>query len=878
MSSNCTFNCKSEYFKPENFKKNGAFKDPGLFALFKLPCLPIERILRDKEKKRRNYHEEDGEKKTANLADWVDVEQIKKRGYFRDYEDKELIEYSKNLLKNIVSTIDTLQLIEGKYITIDTPLKELKISPDSGIIGNFIGNLFLHFNIIPVYGSGKIENGVIDVDPLKVENNLRSYIENNYKGGETIVINIMRSDDKQKNRQISLPDTITLQTKLYKLVSVISENRINPNNFNVHVLNPCENQWYTWKFDNKNVSEFGNIYRTSPRSSFYTDPEIQEKALVLIYVPVSELRQYNTNENVSNTPSPFTPPENRPPPPSQPLSQPPENTQLSPTLTPQQPQNAPTPVTLPKLSQPQKQDTLVRQKIPPIENKHLILLPDARNRETQEAKIRNQIIQEFNAEQIRPKRIRVMTYNIGPWDESKFKTETTCIKKAIQDVKPDILGLQEYNKVNDKSTKLLKDILALGFTQQQTCDANQQLQNVILVNTNSSYKIESILGKTGKIDPVTQRCFVMQEFKLTQTPEITFKVYSTHLSINLLERKQNIDSLINIIGNPPPKNVILMGDFNAYRTKDFDFNPSTKVENISALQNLKKDTGGVDEYPTQALENIGYKDTFVQAGAQPPINTTAFGGRIDYIYTSPQFELPLLGTYMYYQKGADHNPIIADFGIISQSSQSPQSQQSQSIQTDDNTQTQQSTQSQTDVNTTQLQQSQPQPQSQLQQSQLETYMPPMKREEVIKQILEFPPKSRGLERKALVETIECKQVCDVLDFAQPSNATPVEVVKSKPQSKGIGYVAKTVVGQSTQNITSNTLRVYKLPSKSDKPVGTLVIIKHNDTVHGTFLKIKKSDEWIKLNDVTDVDRDAESEIFIKGIGQFTIRGLFIPKA
>jgi hypothetical protein len=145
-------------------------------------------------------------------------------------------------------------------------------------------------------------------------------------------------------------------------------------------------------------------------------------------------------------------------------------------------------------------------------------------------------------------------------------------------------------------------------------------------------------------------------------------------------------------------------------------------------------------------------------------------------------------------------------------------------------------------------------------------MGPVSREEMMRKIIQNPPKSQGLGREALVQTIECQQACDVLQFAKPSNATPVELVY--PDS-------------SRKQLKGETSRIYTInnPSVStNSPTGTIVFIKQGSRVFGTFLKVdNRENKWIQLKNVIDVDSGSIQTLFVKGVGQFKIRGIVIPK-
>ena len=58
-----------------------------------------------------------------------------------------------------------------------------------------------------------------------------------------------------------------------------------------------------------------------------------------------------------------------------------------------------------------------------------------------------------------------------------------------------------------------------------------------------------------------------------------------------------------------------------------------------------------------------WKDSFEVSGFQPPQFTTWSGTRIDFLFLNPVWNLPLKGSYVYYDWASDHIPVIMDIDL-----------------------------------------------------------------------------------------------------------------------------------------------------------------------------------------------------------------------
>ena len=836
-----------DYYSDHIFKQTGCIMNAGILALIKFQGLGFETQI---EEKWNNYQtwlklSDTRYDNDSSLKSWlnIDHDSVNDKLFqkFRN-RDKTAINANGNLLNMIRTTIQTNQgglgvCEQSTRNKNNNDYKSLNIKTRDGYRDNvqFMRDMIIRFDIelikekdVQTYnfmdlifdGNNSIDIGKKTTNAPVIEKDLDSSL---------FIIHTPRTaypnnnpTDKWKKNKVIAPAIITPfkeenEMKQMKLVAVIaiaddtdeSIKAIFGDNidkaFSVFVLNPCqstdtEEVWYQWNTDNTDkLIAPGKPVKGDIRT------KLSRKGYVWLYAPKTKV------DKLKNTNQPAQP------------AQPAQTTQVSNMTVPG--------TSLSKVPE-QQQDAKFRQPDSTLGKEAMLLLPDSGT-----ASSRNEIINELNKTDFKKSnRIRVMTYNIGPWEPSKFPSNASVIKKSIVQSYPDIVGIQEYNPSVGESQKLLEDLKRSGYTPHVTCTADNPLQNILLFNENSIDKLTkgNTISESNNLE-ADQRCYVMAEFALNNNPSVKFRVYNTHLSIEKGPRKTNIDTLIQrIASDGGSSNVIVMGDFNAYREGDLS-DPTER-----AMLTQIKGKYGVDTYPIQKIEANGFVDTFAKHNnAPPPKNTTRHGGRVDYIYTSSGFELPLLGTYMRYQDGADHNPIIADFGVVTgggtpSTPSNPPTPSSASTTTS------------------------PTPEMTTVTTHRDVYIPPVSREDMMRKIINNPPKSQGLGRKALVETIECQQLCQILDFAKTTNASPVVVIKPKSNSQG------------------KTSRIYSITDKETSPIGTMVFIKQQSKIFGTFLKIRKTNEWIQLENTIDVDSDALQSIYVKGVGMFNIRGIVIP--
>lgn len=280
--------------------------------------------------------------------------------------------------------------------------------------------------------------------------------------------------------------------------------------------------------------------------------------------------------------------------------------------------------------------------------------------------------------------IRFMTYNIYEWNTYQPKmTRAEALDKMLTDilfVNPTILCLQEYNtklfKTTDQDIQTKIDSFNSLFKPPIVCMADygniEPLYNAIFVKHDINYNI--INNQEHNIQKTTDdRCGVFME--LSYENNLICSIANVHLHVGFgtanqindeirLHNIEQVVNLLNIENNKNRKNSIIIGDFNSYRKADYndkqkhEFDTAKKgfmtegMYNVSEFLNDKKFIEGFDYFFNQ--------NQIKQENRKYPINTNRYGGRIDFIYLSPEWDIPILGMYKLYSDASDHAPIIMD--------------------------------------------------------------------------------------------------------------------------------------------------------------------------------------------------------------------------
>ena len=258
-------------------------------------------------------------------------------------------------------------------------------------------------------------------------------------------------------------------------------------------------------------------------------------------------------------------------------------------------------------------------------------------------------------------KIRIMSYNVFGWrslhgsEMIDLSDLTSFYKmlKVIQDCNPDVLILEEF--VLD--SKISSIFSKLGYNYNFMCNTMSSgipFGNIIL----SKYPLKNVEVKSYQADmnnPIERRGYVKATINLPNSK--SFTIFGTHLDVwddsgNL--RKNEVLELLNQMNLTD--NIIVIGDFNSIRSKDYEKEVwNAIVQNTIQRTKLPPSTVALD-----FLDQTGFLDCFTQIGFLLPKFTVWNGTLIDFIFLNKNWNLPIAGSYAYYDSASDHIPIIMD--------------------------------------------------------------------------------------------------------------------------------------------------------------------------------------------------------------------------
>lgn len=269
--------------------------------------------------------------------------------------------------------------------------------------------------------------------------------------------------------------------------------------------------------------------------------------------------------------------------------------------------------------------------------------------------------------------LRIVTYNID-YKRSSPTHLSSEITNVIKELDADILILQEVpvKKTTKQRKQLAQEVKALfaafDYTHVGVMRAHEDFANVVLSKPGLTAQARgAVFGKQGQTasKTPTQRSYVRVDYtEKNNKPLLT--VFGTHLELRDEEiRDQQLLEIMTDAQSGETENVLIAGDFNAVRKKDYDY---TVVGNATAWELLVKRYQSFKPpklVPTKALDFLAssYLDCFEKAQAPGPKFTAENGLVLDHIFVHKNWTLPLKGCYVYYSDASDHLPVIMDIEI-----------------------------------------------------------------------------------------------------------------------------------------------------------------------------------------------------------------------
>lgn len=261
---------------------------------------------------------------------------------------------------------------------------------------------------------------------------------------------------------------------------------------------------------------------------------------------------------------------------------------------------------------------------------------------------------------------RVVTFNIRMWTNLSEQSNFENIRSVIKKLAPDIIILQEVNEWG----KTYNYFTQLGYSQ---CAAS-------CITKNPCFG-PAIFAKNCEVNYQTGRVFKHQWNSARELSYVRLdieikgkhvSIYGTHLEVEQFAtqesveevRKKQLEEIFDDMQKLSHQNVILAGDFNSVRAQDYYY----QVGQINAWDMLQKMYEAIlnKPYYPVVLDLVAknkFRSSFELLDWQGPKFTNWSGNVLDFIFVSPSWNFPVVGSYVYYTDVSDHLPVIVDIKI-----------------------------------------------------------------------------------------------------------------------------------------------------------------------------------------------------------------------
>lgn len=268
--------------------------------------------------------------------------------------------------------------------------------------------------------------------------------------------------------------------------------------------------------------------------------------------------------------------------------------------------------------------------------------------------------------------VRIATYNVHHWADAYETENLDRTLETIKTINADILILQETSwgqscfleiSADALEEKLRKIGYAHGYDSfchsASICGA--QVGNIIL----SKYPLTKISQKVFDVNETNfpeVRCFIRTEIVVPGISQ-PLVVYGTHLDV--LDKTEHVrrvqmQELAHIVKKEKNNNVLVAADFNSLKKDDYAY----AIQGVPVWDLIQADSKARGTAaPTSVLDILtqeGFKSSFAMIGLQNPTFTVWSGKSVDFIFLSKNWDIPVVGSYVYYDTASDHLPVIMD--------------------------------------------------------------------------------------------------------------------------------------------------------------------------------------------------------------------------
>lgn len=298
-------------------------------------------------------------------------------------------------------------------------------------------------------------------------------------------------------------------------------------------------------------------------------------------------------------------------------------------------------------------------------------------------------------EKINSHDLRILSYNVHAWTSYNMGPKRTIVYGIIKNIlaiNPDIISIQEDDNTLEFTTventsysdeyhhMLLK--LNANYEKINGCKYdNGKLYNTIYVKKTikSRYNVDVLDSTDNNIQDeewYDMRCATMLLFSNPLDRNDKFIYVNTHINSDIERGPDNFSNLIALTDKHSKTDkipVIITGDFNAYHKNDYN---DEQKEKLCASKKIMWDIDGgkcddiyfIDKYIGNGKK---FNDMFHSLKEKQlindiPIDTTIYGGRIDFLIGNNSFfdKYQVTNGQSIKEWSSDHTPIFVDIRYI----------------------------------------------------------------------------------------------------------------------------------------------------------------------------------------------------------------------
>lgn len=264
--------------------------------------------------------------------------------------------------------------------------------------------------------------------------------------------------------------------------------------------------------------------------------------------------------------------------------------------------------------------------------------------------------------------LRIATYNVFGWKKpsnAERKNNKDDIFEVIKSLDADIIVLEEVYEENAEAFKKDKNRLAeLGYQYEsfgnaykgkQTLFGNWILSKKPFISEPAVtyFNAQKMLERYKE-----DRCFVQMQVQLPNNK--TLSVYGTHLDVfdtTEAVREEQINELLAVANNDKNDYVVIAGDLNSVRQKDYASVPGL-WEQITTDNMTRKEPTPI--LVSNALDEAGFTDCFTATEKPVPGFTVWAGTTVDFMLLKNAHAVPVKDAAVYFDASSDHIPVLMD--------------------------------------------------------------------------------------------------------------------------------------------------------------------------------------------------------------------------